>query len=283
MSALWRAHIALFAVNVIYAANYIIAKGVMPDYVEPSGFILIRVTGAVSMFWIVKRFTREKVRRKHYGRLALCGLFGVCMNQLFFFEGLNLTSEVNAAIIMTITPILVLLLSAAILKERITPIKIVGILLGMIGAGSLIIFSHEGKLSLEGIWGDLFILINATSYGLYLVLVKPLMSKYKPITVISWVFLFGTVFVIFSPFALIDFSNVDWFQLPPWAIGSIIYVVIATTFLAYLLNIFALKIVRPTVSSSYIYLQPVMTGLFVWLFSAGVAAPMMFIRRHWVN
>jgi len=260
----WKAHLALLAVNLIYAANYLVAKGIMPDLVPPSGFILMRVIGAVGLFWLLKAFIKEKVQRKDLVRLALSGLFGVCMNQLFFFEGLNLTSPLNASIIMTITPILVMLLSLFILKERITSKKVAGIVCGATGALLLILYSTDKSLEVSAL-GDLFILINATSYALYLVLVKPLMARYKPITVISYVFFFGAILVLCSPFAVSDFMQVEWSSMPSWAYYSIIYVVVATTILAYLLNIYALKSVRPTVSSSYIYLQPVTTALFAFL------------------
>ncbi len=264
MSKLVQAHIALFIVNVIYGANYIVAKGVMPDHVGPSGFILMRVSGAVALFWLVKSFVKEKVARKDFLRLALCGLFGVAINQLLFFNGLNLTSPINSAIIMTSNPIMVLLLAAIIIKERITLQKMIGIVVGAGGAIALILGNSDTGLSSQE--GDLYILINSLSYGVYLVIVKPLMSKYQPLTVISWVFFFGLLFV--TPFGLNQLMEVEWSALPTDIVWAIFYVVVATTFLAYLLNIYALKTVNPSVSSSYIYLQPVMASAFALLHAA---------------
>lgn len=266
MGAPWKAHTALFVVNLIYGANYLIAKGVMPDHVEPSGFVLLRVTGAVLLFWLVKSMIKEKVARKDMGRLVLCGLFGVCLNQLLFFEGLSLTSPINSAIIMTFNPIMVLILAALLIKERITLQKLIGIAIGTSGALLLILGSANSDKTAD-LTGDIFILVNAFSYAVYLVIVKPLMAKYKPVTVISYVFLFGSIFVYLSPFAIPDAMRVEWNEIPTDTWFSITYVVICTTFLAYLLNIYALKIVSPSVSSSYIYLQPVMAGFFAWLFS----------------
>ncbi len=263
---LWKAHIALFTVNLIYGANYIIAKGVMPDHVDASGFVMLRVTGAVFLFGIIKFFVKEKVERKDELRLMLCGLFGICLNQLLFFEGLNLTSPINAAIIMTFNPIMVLVLGALLIKERITLLKVLGIAIG--GAGAIcIILSNDGTDKTTSVLGDLFILINAFSYAIYLVIVKPLMAKYKPITVISRVFLFGSIFVAISPLAISDVSKIEWGSMPVEMYLSIGYVVICTTFMAYLLNIFALKHVNPSVLSAYIYLQPLATTFFAWLFS----------------
>ena len=264
---MFKAHAALFIVNAIYGANYVIAKGLMPDVIGPSGFILLRVIGACLLFWLVFSFSWEKVLLKDLARMALCAVFGVAMNQLFFFNGLSLTSPINASVIMTSTPIIVLVMASIILGERITWLRSVGVLVGAIGAVALIL-STGGEASTATERGDLFILINATSYSLYLVTVKPLMLKYRPLTVITWIFTFGLVFVL--PFGFGQFLEVAWSALTMADILSMGFVVLCTTFLAYLLNIFALKIVSPTISSSYIYLQPLLAGSFaLWYSSSG--------------
>ena len=91
------AHLALFAANLIYGINYTVAKEVMPNYIEPLGFILVRVIGAVFLFWLSYAFFYyEKVKNNDLLKLAICGLFGVAINQMLFFEGLNLTTPINA-------------------------------------------------------------------------------------------------------------------------------------------------------------------------------------------
>lgn len=256
------AHIALFLVNVIYAANYLVAKGIMPDYIAPSGFIFFRVSGAVLLFIILQSFAKEKVERKDFGRLILAGLFGVAINQLLFFHGLNLTSPINASIIMTSNPILVLIISHVILREVITRNKILGVVIGGVGAVLLLISTKGANAGHSSLTGDLMVFINAMSYGVYLVIVKPLLSKYKPLTVIMWVFIFGWIFVL--PFGFQQALDVEWSALPSSVIWGVFYVIVFTTFLAYLFNIFALKIVSPSVASTYIYLQPVLAGLFAF-------------------
>jgi drug/metabolite transporter (DMT)-like permease len=258
------AHIALFLVNTIYAANYLVAKGIMPNYVQPSGFIFFRVGGAVILFSILRFFIKEKVEKKDFGRLILAGLFGVAINQLFFFNGLNLTSPINASIIMTSNPILVLIISHLMLREVITRYKIIGVILGGLGAVLLLLSTKAGNSVHASVLGDLMVFINAMSYGIYLVIVKPLLSKYKPTTVIFWVFFFGFLFVL--PFGFKQAIEVEWSALPVSVLWGIFYVIVFTTFLAYLLNIFALKIVSPSVSSTFIYLQPVLAGLFAYLY-----------------
>ncbi len=267
MSNLLRAHIALFLVNALYGANHVVAKGVMPDYLTPSVFIFLRAAGATVLFWIVNLlFVREKVQRKDLLLLAACGLFGVTVNQLFFFHGLSMTSSINSGIIMTINPILVVILSYFILKESITWRKSVGILLGATGAVLLTLTAGTGNG--DSSLGDLFIFINAASYAVYLVIVKPLMKKYAPLTVITYVFSFGLTFVMLYPPTLTELSQTDFSVIPLDKVYVIIFVIVGVTFLTYLLTVFGLKYVSPSVSSAYIYLQPVLVMFFAFILSA---------------
>jgi drug/metabolite transporter (DMT)-like permease len=208
LNRIFLSHAALFIVNLIYALNYSIAKDVMPDYIEPSGFILLRVIGGSLLFFFTYLFfVKERVKKQDVFRLMLCGLFGVAINQLFFFEGLNLTTPINAAIIMTISPVLVIIISAILIKEKITIRKIIGIFLGIIGACVLIL--NSGDISFENNFfvGNILVLINATSYAVYLVLVKTLMKRYNPITVMFYVFIFGLIFVL--PFGIDEIQKIE--------------------------------------------------------------------------
>lgn len=265
MNRLFLAHLALFGANLIYGLNYSIAKDVMPMYIQPFGFIFIRVSGALFLFWLFHLlFYREKIEGRDLPRLIVCGVFGVAINQLLFFKGLNITSPINASIIMTTNPILVLILSIIIAREKLSWIKSIGIGIGISGALLLITMNKSFDVSGGSRLGDLLILINATSYGLYLVLVKKLMLKYKPITVIKWVFLFG--YIIVFPLGLSEFRQIQWSVMPASILWETAYVIICTTFFTYLFNVYALSIISPTVASSYIYLQPVLAALFaVWL------------------
>lgn len=260
MKASGKAHLALLTANIIYGINYSMAKIALPEYVKPLGFIFIRVSIAMILFWILHIFfVREKIKIKDIPLLFICGIFGVAINQLFFFKGLAITTEINASLIMITTPILVLLMSHFIIKEKITISKIIGITAGAAGAFLLIAFGKSFTFGSETSLGDFFILVNAASYALYLVLVKPLMKKYHPLTVIKWVFLFG--FTVAGVAGYNEFQDIEW-QTFTWKVWvSIGYVVIATTFIAYLLNIFALSKVNPSLVSIYIYSQPLIASI----------------------
>ncbi|MBX2972547.1 MAG: DMT family transporter [Flavobacteriales bacterium] len=258
------AHFALFTVNFLYGVNYVVAKGLMPAVIGPSGFILLRVLGAGLLFWLLFAFRPQRVPAADLGRLFLCALTGVALNQLMFFHGLMRTTPLNASIIMVATPTLVLVLAGVVLKERITWMKALGVLLGAGGAVVLILAKPAGASTGATVLGDLFILINAMSYGLFLVLVKPLMRKYGAVTVMAWCFLFGLLLVL--PFGWGEMVAVQWQALTVPHILALVFVVVMVTFVAYLMNTWALARVSPTVVGTYIYLQPVLAAAFTWLF-----------------
>ena len=232
----------------------------MPDYIGPSGFILLRVLGGSILFFLTfYLFIKEEVLKADIIRLIFCGLFGVAINQLFFFEGLNLTTPINAAIIMTTSPILVIVFSALIIKEKITFRKVIGIILGISGAATLILKSGNISIENDFFLGNILIFINATSYSIYLVLVKGLMTRYHPITVMFYVFSFGLIFVL--PFGISELNSINLNTFTTSIYLKVAFVVICTTFIAYLFNAFALKSLNPSVVSVYIYLQPVLASL----------------------
>jgi drug/metabolite transporter (DMT)-like permease len=260
------AHLALLLVNVLYGANHVLAKGVMPRYLDPNTFILLRVCGATLLFWLLLSFQKRKpIERKDYWRFGAAGLFGVAVNQLFFFHGLNLSSAFNAGIIMALNPMMVVVLSAILMKEKLKFQGYFGIAIGALGAILLTISS--GKLPGSSFIGDLYLLINALSYALYLVLSKPLLQKYSPIQVITYVFSIGLILLLLFPPTWTQFSATQFDLIPIEAWYKIMYVIVGVTFLTNLLTIFGLKYVSATISSAYIYTQPVMVALFTFLFA----------------
>ena len=251
----------MLGANLIYGVNYLIAKGLMPDKIGPSAFIFLRVLGAGILFWCIKGcLTKDVIEKKDFPKLILLGLLGVATNQLLFFHGLNLTSPIDASIIITAVPVIVLIFSAFILKEKITINKLVGLLLGGIGA-ILLVWYGKNANGTSSFLGNLLVFLNACSYGLYLVLVKPLMKKYHPITIISWVFLFGFLFVV--PFGFNDLLATNFNAFSTQTYMAVAFVIVGTTFLAYLFNIYALKTLSPAITGSYIYIQPAISFLMV--------------------
>jgi drug/metabolite transporter (DMT)-like permease len=236
-----------------------LAKEVVPFYIGPSGMILIRVSGAVLLFGLLWMFKPEWPKREDTTRFLICAATGVAINQLMFFEGLSLTTPIQASIILTANPILVLLAAALIAREAITWRKTLGILLGLLGALVLLVQRDATSEGTHVPLGNFFILINALSYSLYLVLVRKLMAKYRVITVMTWVFLPGLLMV--APFGIEQCNVINWEAMPTYVIQLVAFIVVGTTFLAYLLNAYALVSVSASVVSAYVYTQPFIASI----------------------
>ena len=250
--------LAAFGATLIYGFNHTIAKNVMPTYIEPFGFILLRVLGASILFWTLSLFYKgSSIEKKDWPRIVLCSLLGMVINMLAFFKGLELSTPVNSSILITIAPILVFIFSAIILKEKIRAMKALGIISGFIGAITLILYTAKTGLNAPNIpLGNSLFILNSATYGLYLILIRPMVAKYDLITLLKWLFTIG--FLINLPVTYTEFLNVSWNTLPLYdAILPMIYVVLGTTFFTYLLNAFALKNLTASSVSSFIYLQPI--------------------------
>ena len=259
MNKRYLALIAAFLATSIYGINHTVAKEVMPIYIGSSGFIMLRLLGATLIFWLISLFTsNEKIEKKDFLKILIASILGMCVNMLAFFRGLELSTPINSGIIITLSPVLVLILSYFFLKEKVTVKKIIGILIGFSGAVFLILNSSKTGINAPNIpLGNSFFLLNASAYAGYLIVIKPLTSKYNIFTLMKWLFLIGLV--LSTPITFNQFVEVNWTELPWFAIWRMAYVVIGTTFLTYLFNIYALKTLSPTTVGSFIYLQPIIT------------------------
>lgn len=252
--------LAAFGATAIYGMNHTIAKVVMPHYIGPFGFIMLRVVGACILFWLVSFFIpKETIERKDFLRFAFTALFGMCINMLMFFKGLQLSTPINSGVIVTLTPIIILILSAFFLKEKLTRFKFLGIALGFIGALLLILYGSSTKVinAPDISLGNTMLLVNAVSFGAYLVMVKPLTKKYSTVTLMKWMFLLGVIYTF--PFTITEFIEVSWKTLPFEAIWRIGFVILGTTFLTYMFNVYALKTLPATTIGAFTYLQPIIT------------------------
>ena len=257
-------HIALIGatlVSLIYGLTFTIAKDVMPEFIRPYGFILLRVGGSVVLFWTVSFLgPKEKIAMGDFPRIAAAALFGVALNMLTFFKGLSLTSPISASVIMVTTPIIVLVLSAIIMKERMQKRKVFGIVLGLVGTAFLILYGKSIGSATNASLGNFLVFVNAVSYGFYLIIVKKLMDKYNAFTFVKWIYLFG--FILVLPFGWNEFQAINWQSLPVGLYWKIGFVVIFSTFFTYLLNLLSMRELKPTTIAVFIYLQPLFATVF---------------------
>lgn len=274
-----------------YGAGYTVAKSVMPRLLEPLAFILLRVGVVTALFFLI--FPRpgkgkHRIARRDWPILLLGGLFGVALNQMLFFLGLNQTLPIHASLIMMSTPLLITLFALIFHRQNIGAARYLGILLGIFGAALLMLAGKQITLTGNTALGDLLVFLNASSYALFLVMIKPVMERYPALVVIRWVFFFGLCFVL--PFGWNSFMEIRWadFALPDYA--ALIFIVIFTTFFTYLWNVYALRFVSATVAGAYIYVQPLFASWIALVFYGEeltwikmVAMSLLFVGVYLVN
>ena len=253
------AHLSLLAANIIYGLNYSIAKEVMPDSIKPFALLSIRSIGGVALFWITSLFMpKEHVNRKDLLYLFGCSFFGVVINQTFFLVGLNLTTPINSSIIQSTNPIFAFVFAALILRENITFLKGAGLAIGLAGVLMLILQNGVPDVSSSTFLGDTFSLVNTVSWAFFTVIIKSMLEKYHPVTVMKWVFLCGMLTNI--PAGYHQWSSMDWSSISTTAWLEIGFVIIGATYLGYLLIVYGLRRLSPTVVSIYTYIQPVIAA-----------------------
>ncbi len=258
-------HIAIFCgfcVALFYAYNFTAAKEVVPEHIGPYGLTWFRVLFTGSIFWILSLLAgpKAKVPLKELPLIALAAFCGVGFNMVTFMKGLELTSPISASVLMVTTPIIVLVLSAIFLKERLFALRIIGILVGFSGAAMLILASSDAtENATDPALGNLLIFVNALSYSFYILLAKKLTKKYHVFTLMKWLYFFGVLFI--TPFGISQGLEFDARAASLETLLFVGYVILFATFGTYMLNIIAIKNLRPSVVAVFIYLQPLLAGM----------------------
>ena len=262
----------------IYGINHTVAKLVMPIYIGSLGLVFLRVLGATIIFWTISLFFKTKpIEKKDRLTILKCGLFGMSINIAAFIAGLDYSTPVNSSILIIISPIFVVILSFFIFKNKINFIKILGIILGFVGAMILILTADSNSSVGRNIpLGNFLFIVNSISYAYYLIIVKPMAEKYDLITLFKWLFLIGLIFNF--PLGINQFLDVDWASLPLWeAVLPMVFVVVGTTCMTYFLNGYALSKITSTEVAVFMYLQPIIGILFAIFTKSDTINLIMFI------
>ena len=260
-----RGHLFALTANVMWGLMSPVAKFVMVGgAVTPLVVTDLRITGAMVLFWIASFFQKpERVAPKDLLKLLGASLLAIVFNQGCFIFGVGLTSPVDASIITTSMPLLAMVLAAIYLKEPITGKKVLGIAVGATGALLLILGSHQvSEAKAAGnhyIWGDLLVLLAQFSYALYFVLFKNFVNKYSLITIMKWMFTYA--FICALPFSYNDLLHTEWKSLQNTEIGALVFIVVGSTFISYVLIVIGQKNLRPTVAGMYNYVQPLVASI----------------------
>jgi drug/metabolite transporter (DMT)-like permease len=253
-------HLVLFLANIFFGLNTTISRTLIPEILSPYALTFFRIAGAAVLFWFASVFVkRERVVSGDLMKLFFASTLALVVNQLPFIVGLSMTSPIDASIVVSMMPIVTMVLAAVILKEKITPMKIVGILVGGSGALMLVLNSAVIPSGKGSVWGNLLVFVGVISFSLYLTLFKKLISKYSTFTIMKWMFLFASI--LSYPFCHSALIQTNFMQLEVTTYFKIFYVVVVATFFSYSLIAVAQKVLSPTTFSMYNYVQPVVASL----------------------
>ncbi|HEY8660195.1 MAG TPA: DMT family transporter [Hanamia sp.] len=271
MNSQTKAHLGLLGTNLFFAINYSAVKYFTSNhYAGPFGLNIIRIGISLILFWILFLFNpaKKKIYKKDIPAFLLCALTAIALNQMLFIKGLSLTFPIHASLLTLITPIMITIIAARVLRERITIAKLIGLLLGVLGALLLITTRETSAPGDNILLGDILVISSAMAYTFYFILVKPLMQKYSSLHVMRWVFTFGFFMVL--PLSTKEFSNITWdvFTIKDW--GLLFFITIPGTFFAYIFNVYGIKTLSASTAGAYIYSQPVFA----------VIVSMIFLKEH---
>ena len=261
-----KGHIAVLMTNIFFGVNYSLVKLISPKPVGPYALNLLRVSSSLLLFWAVWLFSSNAagIRKQDVSRFLWCALTGVAINQLLFIKGLTLTSTIHASLLILITPIIVTVFALWVLKEKFTLIKAIGLALGIGGSVFLIMQKEAQQHATDYLLGDIMILLNAISYSIYFILVKPLMKIYTPLHVIRWVFTFG--FIMLLPFCWGQTASINWSDFAWYDFAALATIAIPGTFLAYYFNAYGIRTIGAGTTGTYIYTQPVFVAIIATVF-----------------
>lgn len=258
-------HLMVLSTIIIYSFNTNFMKILMPTWVGPHGLVLIRCAIMACGFWIISLFlptgNQVKPTRKDILMMMLGGVLGIGGNLLLYINGLNITGPVDAFVIRTVQPIIVIALAVLILHASFNKYKAIGIALGLAGTLYVSIMPHTGPVK-DSFSGDVLIFVSSIFNALYLILIKPYTQKFNSVIVMRWMSLAAVIIVL--PFGLHQVLTAPLFtsETPVHIWLELGFVLVFATMIAYFLNLKALQYITPFVESVYYYLLPV-TGAIV--------------------
>ena len=257
----WGGHLAALAVYIIFGINPNCSKAVVPEYIHPEVFTAIRMLFGAAAFWLISLFVkREKIERKDL-KMMIFGGFILAGTLLAFNEAFKYTSPCYLSLVSATSPLFVMLMAALFLKEPISWRKSIGVLTGLCGVLTIVLFSWEIDANATPM-GFVFCFANILFYATYLLITRSISKKYSPITMMKWMFLFGSIVCIpiAVPFLNAGTCPMLYENAPLSAYLNMFTVLIFATVAAYFLLPLSLRVLRPTTVSMYSNLQPIVTA-----------------------
>ena len=257
----WGGHLAALAVYIIFGINPNCSKAVVPEYISPEVYTAVRMLFGYAGFWLLSLFTkREKVPWTDHKVLMGGGVI-MAGTLLAFGRAFCYTSPCYVSLISATSPLIVMLMAALFLKEPISWRKSVGVLIGICGALFIVLFSWKIDANASPL-GLFLCFVNILFYAGYLLLTRTISKRYSPVTMMKWMFLYGSIICVPIAIPLLspETSPMLFHAVPVAAHLNLLTVLIFATVVSYFLLPLSLRLLRPTTVSMYSNLQPVVTS-----------------------
>ncbi|MBP5387944.1 MAG: EamA family transporter [Prevotella sp.] len=257
-----KGHIAILMANVIFGLGVPVTKALLNDWVTPMGYMASRCVGATILFWVVACFLpKEHVERRDLITIMLGGLLGFFISQTLTAEALKYTTPVYFSLVAALTPVSVMLLAAFFLKEKITGIKTLGVILGISGALLMLYMSWTGGTGSNDLLGISLAVLSVLTWAIYLIITRKVSEKYSSVTQMKYVFLVSTIVTV--PIALLTEPHQTLYSSAwQWSgVAEMAFIILFATGLGYFLIPYAMKFLRATTVSIYTNIQPVVASL----------------------
>lgn len=255
---------ALLIVQLTFGSLPVIGKVVLAA-IPSVAFVGFRV-GIAALLMFFFQLYRKRIWLQHksdYWRFAVLSIFGVILNQLLFIGGLSLTKASNTSLLAVTIPIFAIAVGAIIGTETVRVVKVAGIFLAAAGVVFLI-DPRNASFSSETTIGDILIILNSLSYGIYVAVSKDIITRNGALRSIMWIFIFASIVCV--PLGAFSLSRVEIGSIEPvvwWLVG---YSAIVATVVPYLLNAWALARVSPSTVAAFVYLQPIIGFIMAVIF-----------------
>lgn len=271
---IFQGHLSMLLATIMWGAMAPIAKGVLEEGVlDGLSLSVVRIGGGTLLFLLFallpKNITGDtKVERKDYLTLFLASVIMISANQGMFIIGIGYTSPVDTSVMCTLTPVFTLILSALFIGQPLTFLKVTGIILGLTGALIMAFSNKSDVIAINPLLGNTLCMLAQICASIYYVFFLKVIHKYPPFTIMKWMFLFSSLSYV--PCILLFTPPIDWMSLSSSSILSILYIIIFPTFLAYLIIPFSQRRLKPTVVSTYAYLQPVVSAILSFIMGLAI-------------
>lgn len=257
---------SILLVVTIWGGTFPVIKFLL-QRIPPFGLAALRcaLASLVLLLYLGASGEGVRVKRGDLLRLALLGLLGHAWFQLSLIYGLRFTTPSHSVLLVNTSPIFAAILAAFFLREPFTFQKGMGSLLAFAGVAVLVAGEHQVSLRREYLLGDLVTLGGGFAFGLYNVLVKPLLLRTSTLKVTALSLALAALFLF--PLGLGELLDVSWSTLSPLSWAGVLYIAFLSLAFNYILWNHALSKLEVAKVTAFHYLTPFITVFLSALFS----------------